>query len=200
MLAAMRTPQQMSLDFVERPETVFQILGELTELWIQVAEAVLDVIPPFYGGYCTRMKMWAPGKAITPQNDISTLISPAMYRDLVLPWDRKIVHSFPYSSFHMHASEHHQIRNLLELEELTAIELTLEHTLGGPPLDKMLPLAKEILANKPLLLCALDVDTADRCIGELPAEGLCVLIAVSGEYDNAQDYAQWLNRHALSLG
>ena len=79
VLAAMRTPQQMCLDLIEQPEEVRGLLGELTELWIAVGRAVLEVIPPFHGGYLGRMGMWAPGPAITPQNDVSTLLSPQTY-------------------------------------------------------------------------------------------------------------------------
>lgn len=192
-LAAMRTPNQMSLDMIDCPDQVFKILGELTDLWIGIAEAILKMIPSFHGGYCTRMKMWAPGEAITPQNDISTLISPKMYEEFVLPWDRKIISHFPYHSFHMHGTEYRHIDSLLKLEELTAIELTLEHTIGGPSLDVVIPVVRRILEEKPLLLCALDIETAEWCLNELPSAGLCVLIGIN-DYDVAPEYDQWLKK------
>lgn len=178
-LAAMRTPQQMGLDLIEQPDHVRNILAELTEVWINIAETVLAHIPPFHGGYCSRMKMWAPGPTITPQNDISTLISPKMYRDFVLPWDQKICERFPYQCFHLHGSEYRQVDNLVRLERLTAIQFTLEHTLGGPALAVALPIVKRILETKPVILAALDVETAERCVNELPAAGLCVTLATN---------------------
>ena len=196
-LAAMRTPERMCLDLVECPDEVFTILGELTDLWIGVNEAVLGVIPPFHGGYSTRMHMWAPGKAVTLQNDISTLISPRMYEELVLPWDRKITGRFPYHCFHMHSTEHHQVDVLLGLEDLTAIELTLEHTIGGPQLDTVLPAVRRILDEKPLLLCALDFETAEWCLSELPGAGLCVTIGLF-DYGIPREYDQWLEKHCTA--
>ena len=193
-LAALRTPERMSLDLIEYPDAVRQVLRELTDLWIRIAQTVLAVIPPFYGGYCSRMKMWAPGPVVTPQNDISTLISPKMYREFVLPLDEIILNHFPYHCFHVHGSEHHQINNLLKLEQLTVIQLTLEHTVGGPPLDVMLPAARRILEKKPLILCALDVETADKCIEELPPAGLCVTIGNSGP-DIPEALVRWIERH-----
>jgi len=197
-LAAIRTPERMCLDFVEYPDEVFKILGELTDLWIGINEAVLEVIPPFHGGYCTRMNMWAPGKAITPQNDASTLISRKMYEQFVLPWDRKIVGHFPYHCFHLHSTEHHQIDTLLKLEALTAIEFTLEHTIGGPSLDITIPVVRRILGKKPLLLCALDIATAEWCLTELPSAGLCITVGIF-EYDIARDYDRWLEKHCSSI-
>ena len=156
-LAALRTPQRMSLDLIEQPDEVSRILAELAELWIRVAGAVLAEIPAFCGGYCSRMRMWAPGPTVTPQNDVSTLLSPRMYRRLVLPLDARIVEAFPYHCFHMHGSEYHQVDNLLTLEGLTAIQFTLEHTLGGPSIEQTLPVLRRILARKPLVVAALDI-------------------------------------------
>ena len=190
-LAALRTPQQMSLDLIERPDEVRQILNELTDLWIGIADRVLAVIPPFHGGYCSRMKMWAPGRTITPQNDISTLVSPKMYRDFVLPLDRAIIDHFPFHCLHVHGSEYHQIDNWLTLERLTAIQFTLEHTLGGPSLDTSLSVARRILEHKPLLLCALDVESAQRCVDELPSAGLCVTIATNAS-EIPDEYVDWI--------
>jgi hypothetical protein len=193
-LAALRTPTQMCMDLVEESEAVHQVLAELTDLWIGVAETVLRILPPFHGGYCSRMKMWAPGPTITLQNDISTLISPRMYKEFVLPLDEIILNHFPYHCFHVHGSEHHQIGNFLKLEQLTVIQLTLEHTVGGPPLDVMLPALRRILQKKPLLLCALDVETADKCIEELPPAGLCVTIGNSLP-DIPEAFVRWIERH-----
>jgi hypothetical protein len=179
-LAALRGPQQLSIDMVERPHEVALLLAELTDLWIAVARALLAVIPPYHGGYCSRMKMWAPGPVVTPQNDISTLMSPRMYRDQVLPYDRRIIEEFPYHCYHLHGSECHQVDNLLQLEKLTAIQFTLEHTVGGPSLAVTLPVVRRIVANKPLILVALDIESIDRCLAELPTDGLCLTLGVSG--------------------
>jgi len=191
ILAALRTPAQMCVDLLEEPEYVSRILGELTDLWIAVGQAVLEIIPPFAGGCMARMGAWAPGKILTTQNDVSTMISSAMYKDLVLPWDRKIVSTFPYTEFHLHSTEHHQVDNLLTLEDLTTIELTLEHTIGGPPLEKMLEVARRVLQSKPLILAALDIESAHRCLRELPHEGLLMTVAVSGP-EIPEEIIRWL--------
>ncbi len=192
-LAAMRSPERMCADLIETPDEVDEILGELTELWIGIAQTILDIIPPFHGGYCTRMNMWAPDQAITPQNDVSTLVSPDMYEELILPYDRKIMQQFPFHCFHLHSTEHHQVEVLLKLEELTAFELTLEHTLGGPPLEVVLPKVFRILEQKPLMLCALDFKTAEYCIEILPPEGLCITLGI---FDQNPDklYDHWLEQ------
>ena len=134
------------------------------------------------------------GPAITLQNDLSKRVSAEAYWRHVLPWDREIVANFPYTEFHMHAAQHHQVDNILELDQLTAIEFTLEHTIGGPPLQEMLPVARRILQSKPLLLATLDLESADRCMRELPATGLCIMLAVDG-HEIPPEYCLWLEAH-----
>jgi hypothetical protein len=190
-MAALRQPHQLCMDLVDSPQVVYQVLGELAGLWIKIADEALKVVEPFWSGYSTRMKMWAPGKAVTPQNDISTLISPRMYQQVVFPWDCKIFAHFPYHSFHLHSTEHQHIDTIITAERLTAIQLTLEQDVGGPPLDKMLSVARRILEYKPLLLVALDIQTAEICLQELPARGLCVMIGFN-DPEIPGEYAAWV--------
>lgn len=192
-LSALRTANQMCLDLIERPDEVRKILEELTDLWIEVADAVLEVIPPFFGGYSTRMKMWAPGEAITPQNDISTLISPQMYQTFVLPCDLRIIEHFPYHSYHVHSTEYRHLDTWAAIEGLTAIQLTLEQDVGGPPLDTMLTASRRVLARKPLLLVPLGIETAEICIETLPPSRLAVMLGVS-EPQIPAPYVEWLRR------
>ena len=194
ILAAMRTPAQMCVDMIECPDEVARILAELTDLSIAVGNAVLEEIPAFCGGYVTRMNMWAPGKALTVQNDVSTLVSPSSYQRFVGPCDRRIADAWPFSDFHMHASEHHQIDGIVTLTNLTAIELTLEHTLGGPPLEMMLDAARRILKMKPLLLACFDSESAARCLQDLPNAGLCIFLTTS-EPEVPKTFDAWLRDH-----
>jgi hypothetical protein len=193
-LAAMRTPARLCLDVIDTPDQVTQALAELAELWIEIASAVLREIPPFWGGWCSRMKMWAPGPAVTPQNDVSTLFSPAAYRRLAFGFDRQIFAAFPYHSFHMHSTEYRHIRTLLEAEDLTAIQLTLDHEAGGPPFEVMLEQASQILAKKPLLLAALDTQTAETCLERLPPAGLAVMVAANTP-EIPDELKLWLKEH-----
>lgn len=192
-LSALLTANQMCLDLIEKPDQVRKILGELTDLWIEVADAVLEVIPPFFGGYSTRMKMWTPGEAITPQNDISTLISPSMYREFVLPCDLRIIEHFPYHSYHVHSTEYRHLELWAGIEGLTAIQLTLEQDAGGPPLDTMLTASRRILARKPMVLVPPDIETAEICIEALPPSRLAVMLGVS-EPQIPAAYVEWLSK------
>jgi len=199
VLAALRTPEQMCIDLLESPDAAASLLCELTDLWIEIGRAVLAILPSFSGGYMARMGSWAPEPILTLQNDVSTMLSPDIFRELVLPCDRRIVEAFPRTEYHVHGSEYHQIENLLTLDRLTTIEFTLEHTLGGAPLETTLPVIRRMLDRRPVLLAALDTETADRCVRELPARGLCVMLASSSNNMPAP-FIQWIGQHESGGG
>ena len=83
---------------------------------------------------------------------------------------------FPYHSFHTHDTECHQIENLLELEELTVIQIFLQPNMGGPRFEEVLPIIEQALERKPVLLGAEDIETAERCLESLPSTGLFLML------------------------
>lgn len=199
LLGAMRGDQQMLLDLVDQHEAVQKILADLTQVYFSIIESLLDIIPPFAGGYTTRLRMWAPGKAITPQNEYASMISTSMYRKFALPIDRMITEHFPYHSFHLHGSAQHQINNLLTLEKLTSIQVTLEHNVGGPSLEVMLPQIRNILKLKPVICVVPDIATAEVCSIELPSEGLMILL-MEGLPEPDEKYDSWLEAKVTGSG
>jgi hypothetical protein len=199
LLGAIRGDQQMLLDLVDQHDAVQKILTDLTQVYFSIIESCLDIIPPFAGGYTTRLRMWAPGKAITPQNEYASMISTRMYREFALPIDRVITEHFPYHSFHLHGSAQHQINNLLTLEQLTSIQITLEHNVGGPSLEEMLPRISNILKLKPVICVVPDIATAEICSNELPPEGLMILL-LEGVPELDEKYDAWLRAKVRDSG
>jgi len=139
--------------------------------------------------------MWAPGHAVTPQNDISSIVSASMYEEFALPCDRRIVSRFPYHSFHLHDTEYHQIDGLLKLKELTAIQLFLQPSSGGPPLETVMPVVRQALNSKPLLLGVEDIETAEWCLNELPSTGFCLMLSTKAHNPISEEHKLWLKKH-----
>lgn len=197
VLAAMRTSQRMCLDFYDHPAELFQVLGEISQLYVELADAVLEVIPPFRGGWVTRIHVWASDLAITPQNDTGALISADMYRRFVLPWDRFIIDHYPYSSYHLHSTSKHVFDLIVTLENVSCLQVSLEHDRGGSSLDVMLPAIHSLLVHdKPVLVVTWDFDAAERCLRELPWKGLCLTLAPPPFQDDfGEEYDRWLQEH-----
>lgn len=195
VLSAMRGPRDMCLDLIDQPDEVAAVLDEIATLWIAANRAALELIPPFHGGYASRLKMWAPGPAVTPQNDISSAVSPRAYAHFALPCDRRMVGSFPYSSFHLHATEHHQIGNLLTLDDLTAVQTFLDCGEDQALMDAVLAAVRHALRSRPVIVGPLDIAAAERCLRELPPAGLCVMLATESSGPIPAEHKEWIARH-----
>lgn len=67
------------------------------------------------------MRIWAPGRVITSQCDMSVMISPEMFRDFVVPELTDIYNHVDYGIYHMDGPE--QIRHLDELLKIEKLHL-----------------------------------------------------------------------------
>ena len=125
MLAAMRGASRFIFDFYDHPEATHRAAALCADVWIDVAKAQLDMVQPSENGYvgsgCYRI--WAPDKIGWLQEDAMALISPKLFREFILPQDRRILSHFAYTGFHLHASALWAIEDLVQVPEITVLEL-----------------------------------------------------------------------------
>jgi hypothetical protein len=180
MMVALRGAERLCLDFYDYPAEVGRLAEICTDIWIEVNKMVLGIIPAFHDGYCSGlMQVWAPGQAAVFQEDASIFLSPSMYREFLLPCDRRIAENFEHSMIHLHSAALHVVDDLLDVDPLTAIQVAFDPS--GPSLEQLMPVFAKIMERKPLLILGVMGDLApgdiDRIAGSLPAAGLCLLIA-----------------------
>jgi hypothetical protein len=151
VLCALRGPVRFALDFYDHLEAVRTALRGLADAWMDVAQAQLDFVAPSSDGYVGSgsWRIWGPDRVIWLQEDAMALLSPALYREFVLPEDRRILSRFPCTAFHLHASALWAVDPLLQLPELGALELNFE----SARLDEAGTLTawKRIQRTKPLI-------------------------------------------------
>lgn len=151
LLSALRGPAQMCLDFVDYPELMLKLLEKLTNLWIHICWKQLDLIPSFEGGFSFgQIFLWGQNKGAWFQDDALTLISPAYYREFLLPFEKKIAASIPVSGIHLHPRSLFVIDHLVNIPELDVIEINFEPS--GPSLKELLPSFIKTLKNKCLVI------------------------------------------------
>lgn len=129
MLAALRGPTQFCLDFLDAPELVAPALDECARIWEAIARAQQELIPHSAEGYVAgdaALRVWAPEKVLWLQEDAMSLLSPALYRDYVLPVDDRLSRLFPCVAFHLHGSALWAIDDLVQLPGVDVMELNLE--------------------------------------------------------------------------
>jgi hypothetical protein len=165
---------QLCYRLCDEPETLAEITGWLADRVIELARAQAAVLPPFHGGMLNRYRLWAPGLNVVTQADISTVMSPAHFREVFLPAYRKVAQAFDTVTIHFHSSAHQHVKALLEIEELAAIEWGLDPT--GPTLEELVPVFARILDSKCVIVMNLHTDAeVAMLLDRLPHEGLCLI-------------------------
>ncbi len=152
MVASLLGDEGMCLLIYDDLLLLSRLLAECTEIFIQVAQAQYERIPGYHDGYCSPFGIWAPGPVIRNQFDHSSLVSPESYESIFLPYDEEVFKAFEYSIMHIHSTNLKMLDIMLEVDSLTAIQVTLDLEPAGPPLREVMDTLKRISAVKPLLI------------------------------------------------
>ncbi|MBI5095335.1 MAG: hypothetical protein HZB26_23240 [Candidatus Hydrogenedentes bacterium] len=143
-ISAIRGPERLAMDLVERPETILRAMRQLTGLWKHVVDTVSDIILPAGQGASNWTMGWSEKRFLCiGQNDFSCMISPEMFDSFCLEDTTKCCNHVDYSLYHLDgpgAVRH--VPRLLEIESLTAVQWI--QGAGNPPPSAWLDLLKRI--------------------------------------------------------
>lgn len=171
-LALMRGDQPLLIEMIERPEAIDEWLARLLPEWFAMAEELEAVMPPRTDGW-TLFWLWAPGRAIFAECDVSCNFSPALFRRFVVPEVQAMARWAPYSMYHLDgpgALQH--VDALLEIPELGVIQWIRGEGSGGA-LD-YLPVMRRILDGGKKLYTECSCDELEPLLAQLPHKGLLV--------------------------
>lgn len=169
LLGAYMNPGQLGLLAYDDPTALHVAVELCADLCIQVIAGQLKVARPFHNGYVNYFQVWAPGTTTVWSQDLSTIFSPAMYRDFFLPFDMKIAASVAYPLLHIHTSELHCIPLWSEIPGIT-LEVTVDPT--GTALEKILPVLQHAQTRMPLMLQVQNDDEYQCAFEHLQSQGL----------------------------
>ena len=185
----MRGPADLVGAIMGQTDMVLSLADEpdrMKDFFIRVADAFIDVItiqetmiPAFHGGSALGFyHVYCPGKSIWYQEDLSAILSPALYREFLSEPERRICAGRDYTAIHLHPASFFILDELLAKNDLKAIEVNKD--VGGPTIEEMLPLFKKIQKTKSLIVWG-DLNEMDlRLIKkELSPNGLFLNILVS---------------------
>jgi len=183
MLAAMRGADKLPLDVIDFPDEMHRAARLCADVWIEVAQAQLDLTPDCGEGYLAGdhgMRVCAPQRVIWLQEDTMALLSPTLFREFFLPVDRYIARQFPHVAFHLHGSALWAIDELVQLPELDVLELNLEAAFCD--IEGTFAGWKKIQVHKPLVAWLPYDDTflanLERILAEIPPAGLSIQTVV----------------------
>lgn len=137
ILAALRDPQTLLIDMIERPDWVEQKVAEINQVWFEAYQRIYDIIKLDDGSSAFgAFRVWGPGKTAKVQCDACAMFSPAMFRRFVAPALSEQCQWLDYSMYHLDGTQAMcHLDALLEIDALDAIEWTPQAGIeqGGHP-------------------------------------------------------------------
>jgi len=185
-LVSLRGTENLLLDMIERPEEVKERLKEINNAWFEVYDRIYDIIKlPDNSSCFEAFRLYGPGKTAKVQCDTSSMFSPSMFEEFVVPYLREQCSYLDYSMFHL---DGHQclchLDLLLSIPELDAIEWTPDPQVPGGTDPVWFPMYKKILlAKKSVQILGGDSKTLKPVLDEIGGKGVYFLLFSDNEKD-----------------
>jgi hypothetical protein len=183
ILAALRDPQTLLMDMIERPAWVVAKVEEINQVWFEVYQRIYDLVHiddghGVDGAAFAAFGLWAPGKVAKVQCDTCAMFSPKMFRRFVLPALRAQCDWLDYSLYHL---DGHQciphLETLLEIESLDAIEWTPDPQVPGGGSPRWYDMYRRILkAGKSVQAIGVQVEELGPLLDAVGPAGLYVMV------------------------
>jgi len=193
IVAALRDPQLMLVDMLERPDWVIEKVKEVNQVFFEVYDRVYDIIKLEDGSSVFgAFRLWGPGKVVKVQCDTSAMFSPAMFEKFVVPALTEQCEWLDYAMFHLDG--HQCIKHLdllLDIDALDAIEWTPDPQVpaGGDP--AWYPMYRKILeAGKSVQAIGVKPEEVEPLLDAVGGKGLYIMTT----FENEEQAAQLLKR------
>ncbi len=188
---------EFALGFMDCPAAMRALLEHCAALRLEVVRRLQALIPAWRGAFAAGgypSKIWSRRRAAYNQEDCAALLSPALFREFLLPLDRRMARAAEIAFIHLHSACLYPADILLADDAYRVLEINLDH--AGPALKTLLPGFRKIqAANRPLLLWGrLGAEDWRRLKGELDPRGLSVQPIISGPDDRraaASAFSTW---------
>ncbi len=125
-LASLRGSQDLLCDMIEDPDEIKKRVSQIDDLYFEYYDRFYQALKDPQGGSAyTVFQIWGPGRTIKLQCDLSSMISPAAFREFVLDSLRKQARNADFVLYHLDGPQ--AIRHLdalMEIEEIDALQWT----------------------------------------------------------------------------
>lgn len=171
-------------EMLDDPDAVQRGMDKMQIAFEDIVTDVYDIVRDVNdGGSCIGwLNTWAPGRQGQMQCDLSCMISPAMYKEFIVPELQKHCRFLDYPLYHFDGME--QIRHLdylLSIPELRAIQWT--QVAGQPPCTEFMSSLKRIQEAGKSLVIVVDPSQIRPLMENLSSKGLYMLTTASSKED-----------------
>jgi hypothetical protein len=190
LVAAVLGVQEAIFGWLDNPDIMSRMLRRCTDAILALVEASNSIIESSENGYACKWGLWSPEKIVATQEDHSSLLSPEIYKEQILPYDREVFRSSPKSIIHLHNNGLHQVPALVDIPELDAIQVWIDPYPDGDRKEYEITMLQQIMERKPLILDVYlpSLEEGDRLLEQLPQRGLFYKLWVDpAVYDSLPD-------------
>lgn len=167
ILSAMRGAQDMCFDLIDQPELVKCYIDQVDELYFKYYDPIYEIVKDKDGGSSyTIFQIWGPGKTAKIQCDFSALMSPAQFREFIVPSLKKQCQRLDYTLYHLDGPDAiKHVDALMEIEELDALQWTAGAGQPDGGSEKWYPIYDKVRdAGKSLWIILDSKNTLEDCI------------------------------------
>jgi hypothetical protein len=146
-LAALRGPENLMLDLIEKPDIVQRTMTRMTELWKEIVDRVSAMVLPAGQGTSNWTMGWSAKRFLcVGQNDFSCLVSPEMFDGFCLADTRACVEHVDRTLYHLDGPD--AVRHLPSILGIGRLNCVQWIQGAGQPLpSQWLPLLQKIQAG-----------------------------------------------------
>jgi hypothetical protein len=196
---ALRGVDNFCMDVVTEPDRLGALLDVCADTYIQVTRALIQKCTHWGGGYFEQIRhLWAPGYCCQTQADISSLLSPNHYRQLLLPRDARVLNTYDYCFIHLHSSSRHILDDVLSIDPLAAVQISAD--VGGPGPLELVGDYEKVLARTCLIIQVDGKESSPADIVQLcrrlPSEGFYILVRA----DSLEEGNRFLQEVSSAMG
>jgi hypothetical protein len=150
LLSSLRKPEPLLMDLVDHPEEVKRVRDEFSTAWWEYFNRFAAMIARQQIGFTPWSLTWSDRPTYVLQCDFAAMISPAMFKEFVVPELQASCHKMDRSIFHLDgpAMVCH-LDHLLSLEELDAVQWQPGE--GAPSGNTWMELVHKILDSDKLV-------------------------------------------------
>lgn len=192
ILAGLRNPEKMCMDLILEPDRVKDALQKVQDAWYRAWDGVRAIVGES-GGCFTFMDLWSDVDAPDLQSDFSSLISPDMFEEFMMPFIDEQIERFPRSVFHLDGPD--MIRHLdilMAREKLNAIQWV--EGAGAGPVTQWMDLMKRIQDGGKALFIYCEAREVPELLKNLSPAGLIMVVTDILPLHEAKDLLETVGR------